>query len=74
MSEQTFISKSKNFSFTIYVRSLSLPAKKINVNLKIETVEDNKFHENGFRNMPCRLMPKIGKWSDTLSKCNSQWS
>ena len=47
----------------------------IDVILKVEIVKNNnKDQENFFRNIFNPLLPKISKWSDTLSKSDSKWS
>ena len=43
------------------------------VSLEVKRVKDNnKFHNFFFRNILNPLMPKIQKWSDTLSKSYSE--
>ena len=43
------------------------------VSLKLEIIKNNnKFHENAFRNILNPLMPKVPKWLDTFSKSYSK--
>ena len=45
------------------------------VSLKVEIVKNNnKFHENLFRNILDDLIPKNTKWLDTFSKSSSKQS